>query len=125
MIMKKDAVGVIAGELCTVRVCANVELLENVFAMERGGKVLISMTLTVDPARELSDWEFDAVFDYYDTEILDAAEVSDCADPAWTVEFAYEDAESAQAAINQALDTHSAELAAVFEVIKDKENDYI
>ena len=85
--------------------------------------------MVVTTEEDVLDWEFQAVFDYYDTEIYEGqASVSEFegeANPAWEIVFSYaDDASVLTDKITRLLKLHKEELDSVKEAIKGLEGDY-
>ena len=87
------------------------------------------MKITID--KEIEDWEFDAIYDYYDMETLlpfvtYIEEESDCYNPTWIISFDFIDSEEAmEEKISNLLALHKGELLSVYEAIEDKKDEYI
>lgn len=127
VIMLKDAeTGFLEKELGAYSISENGELLFNIYA--EGEETKVVMRLTCE--RELQDWEYDAVYDYYDTEtvgaLVDSMEEEDGHyDPVWVVTFPFmEEQDGMEQKLTAILDAHKEELLSVYEAIKDKEDDY-
>lgn len=80
---------------------------------------------------EVEDWEYSAIFDYYDTETLSSfvssiIEDDDNYNPTWIVSFDFsEDISVMEKKISDILFNHKTELDSVFEAIADKRDEYI
>lgn len=80
---------------------------------------------------EVEDWEYSAIFDYYDTETLSPfvssiIEDDDNYNPTWIVSFDFsEDISVMEKKISDILFNHKTELDSVFEAIADKRDEYI
>ena len=91
VIMLKDAeTGFLEKELGAYSISENGELIFNIYAEGEEKKVVMRLTCE----RELQDWEYDAVYDYYDTEtvgaLVDSMEEEDGHyDPVWVVTFPF------------------------------------
>ncbi|MGM9917154.1 DUF6762 family protein [Anaerotignum sp.] len=127
VIMLKDAeTGFLEKELGAYSISENGELIFNIFAEGEEKKVVMRLTCE----RELQDWEYDAVYDYYDTEtvgaLVDSMEEEDGHyDPVWVVTFPFaEEQDVMEQKLTDILDAHREELLSVYEAIKDKEDDY-
>jgi hypothetical protein len=88
----------------------------------------LHLRLTCD--RDVADWEYSAIFDYYDTERFadmtdEIYEIDDYYNPAWEFVLPYSDepAEVEEQVIKM-LNLHHAELNDVYGVIADKESEY-
>lgn len=127
VIMLKDAeTGFLEKELGAYSISENSKLIFNIYAEGEEKKVI--MRLSCD--KELQDWEYDAVYDYYDTEtvgkLVDSIEEEDGHyDPVWVVTFPFlEEQEKMEQKLTELLSAHKEELLSVYEAIKDKEDDY-
>ena len=127
VIMLKDAeTGFLEKELGAYSLSENGELIFNIYA--EGEEKKVTMRLTCD--RELQDWEYDAVYDYYDTEtvgaLVDSIEEEDGHyDPVWVVTFPFAEKQDVmEEKLTAILGAHKEELLSVYEAIKDKEDDY-
>ena len=130
VIMLKDSeTGFLDKELGCYKIENNDNLIYNTFAVENGEGYLVNMKLTCD--KEVEDWEFDAIFDYYDPETLmpfvaSIEEEEDCYNPTWNVTFDFdENIEVMEERISNILKLHAAELETVYEAIADKKDEYI
>ena len=127
VIMLKDAeTGFLEKELGAYSISENGELIFNIYAEGEEKKVVLRLTCE----RELQDWEYDAVYDYYDTEtvgaLVDSMEEEDGHyDPVWVVTFPFaEEQDVMEQKLTDILAAHKEELLSVYEAIKDKEDDY-
>ncbi len=107
----------------------NENLIYNTYAQEENDTYVVYLKLTCD--RELEDWEFEAVYDYYDTEtilpfVTSIQEDQDCYNPTWIVTINFEESvEGMEEKIGRLLLAHKKELCSVYEAIADKRDDYI
>ena len=107
----------------------NDAFIYNTFAVEKedGGYEVI-MKLTCD--RDVEDWEFEAIYDYYDTETLlplvtSIKEEEDCFNPTWSITFDFIDnTEEMESKISEILAAHAKEIGSVYEAIADKRDEY-
>ena len=127
VIMLKDAeTGFLEKELGAYSLPENSGLIFNVYA--EGEENTVVLRLTCD--KELQDWEYDAVYDYYDPEtvgsLVDSIEEEDGHfDPGWVVRFSFaEEQDVMEEKLADILQAHQEELLSVYEAIKDKEDDY-
>lgn len=127
VIMLKDAeTGFLEKELGAYSISENGEMIFNIYAEGEEKKVVLRLTCE----RELQDWEYDAVYDYYDIEtvgaLVDSMEEEDGHyDPVWVVTFPFaEEQDVMEQKLTDILDAHKEELLSVYEAIKDKEDDY-
>ncbi len=126
IMLKDEETGFLEKELGAYSISENGELIFNIYA--EGEEKKVEMRLTCE--RELQDWEYDAVYDYYDTEtvgaLVDSIEEEDGHyDPVWVVTFPFaEEQDVMEQKLTDILDAHKEELLSVYEAIKDKEDDY-
>ncbi len=130
VIMLKDKeTGFFEKELGCYKIENNDALIYNTYACESENGYTVNMKLTCD--REVSDWEFDAIFDYYDPETLmpfvsSIEEEEDCYNPTWNVTFEFLDnIEAMEEKISEILSVHARELETVYEAISDKKDEYL
>lgn len=127
VVMLKDSkTGFLEKEICSISLEKLDEYIVNLFVTEDGG--LQSFNMRLSTGRDVSDWEYDAVFDYYDPSALEAmgakvCEMDDDYNPVWLVSLPF-DEEKVQETAEKVLEIHHAELTDVFETIKDKEAEY-
>ena len=130
VIMLKDKeTGFLDKELGSYKIESNETMIENAFATEKEeGVYEVTMKLTCD--RDVEDWEFEAIYDYYDSETLMPAvtsiiEEEDCFNPTWRVTFDFiENVEEMEEKISEILNLHVQELNSVYEAIADKKDEY-
>ncbi len=127
VIMLKDAkTGFLEKELCSITLSAHDEYIVNLYAAETDSGMTLNIRLST--GRDVSDWEYDAIYDYYDPSALEengvsVTEMTDDYNPVWLAALPF-DEDNAQQAVENVLKLHHAELADVFETIKDKESEY-
>ncbi|MCI8804831.1 MAG: hypothetical protein HFE59_02895 [Clostridiales bacterium] len=129
VIMEKNVkTGFLEKELASLTLAENENLLVNIFVQEENEK--LKTHLKVSTGRDVSDWEYSAVFDYYDTDVFkdsaeSVSEEEDCYNPTWEIIFDYtEDIEELEKRIIKILNIHKNELSDVYDTIKDKEDEY-
>lgn len=129
VIMLKDKeTGFLDKELGCYKIEENEELIYNTYALEENGKYVVYLKLTCD--REVEDWEFDAIYDYYENETISSLvtsieEESDCYNPTWRVTFDFlEETEEMEKKLANLLRLHRQELTSVYTAIADKRDDY-
>lgn len=131
VIMLKDkATGFLEKELGAYTIVENEDLIYNTYAVKsENDKYTVFMKVTCD--RDVSDWEFDAIYDYYDTEPLASLvyavdEDTEQYNPTWLIRFDFlEPIKEMEEKINKILNVHKEELLSVYEAIADKKDDYI
>lgn len=68
VVMLKDVDGFLDKELGSYKVEDEHGYIYNTYAIEEDGKYMIYLKLTCD--RDVDDWEFEAIYDYYDVQSL-------------------------------------------------------
>lgn len=129
VIMLKDKeTGFLEKELGSYAVDDKDGLIYNTYAVEEDGKLNVYVRLT--SGRDVEDWEYDAVFDYYDPqtvmEVADSVEEEDGEyNPMWIVKFPFdEDTDVMEEKMERLLALHKKELDSVYETIADKKDEY-
>ncbi len=129
VIMLKDKeTGFLEKELGSYAVDDKDGLIYNTYAVEEDGKLNVYVRLTC--SRDVEDWEYDAVFDYYDPqtvmEVADSVEEEDGEyNPMWIVKFPFdEDTDVMEEKMERLLALHKKELDSVYETIADKKDEY-
>ena len=128
VIMQKNMQsGFLEKELSSLKIEKNEDLIVNLFAVLEG-TMKLHIRLSTD--RDVEDWEYNAVFDYYDTDALknnvqSIAENTQGYNPEWDIVIEYSDNEAElEAKIVEILDIHRQELDSVYDIIKDKKGEY-
>ncbi len=126
IMQKNKKTGLFEKELTSIKIFDYEDYLLNVYAQKSDESLNLHIKLTID--RDISDWEYNAIFDYYDTDIFKdkyiISEVLDEYNPAWEVIIKYTQEELLEKTINEILALHKAELESVFIAIVDKEGEY-
>ena len=130
VIMLKDKeTGFFEKELGCYKIETNDTLIYNTYATGDENGYTVNMKLTCD--KEVSDWEFDAICDYYDPEtimpfVTSIEEEEDCYNPTWNITFDFIDnTEAMEEKISEILAVHARELETVYEAIADKKDEYL
>lgn len=130
VIMQKDRkTGLFEKELISLKILENDEYILNIYAAEGDNfKLVIYLNLTTK--KDVSDWEYSAVYDYYEKDILrdlciSISEKEDEYNPTWEVIINYTDnEEELENILNKIIFIHKNELNQVFNIIKDKKGEY-
>ena len=129
VIMLKDKdTGFLEKELGSYKITENENLIVNIYAEETADSCLCHMKVSTD--YEPEDWEFEAIYDYYDNEIfggevLSLLEVEDCFNPTWEMVFDFcDDIYVMESKISRLLKIHENELKSVYSLIADKKDEY-
>ncbi len=128
LMQKNTESGLLEKELGCYTVEGNTALLRQIYAQQEEAGMMVHLFLTCD--REIEDWEYEAIFDYYDMDALskwlgNMQEVEGSYHPIWSGVFVYpEETEPMEAYLTAVLQAHEAELASVYEAIADKKDDY-
>lgn len=130
VIMLKDKeTGFLEKELGCYTIEEKEELIYNTYALEEEDGYLVVMNLTC--GKDVLDWEYSAIFDYYDTLsilpfVKSVEEDLSQYNPAWKITFDFSiDERSMEEKIAKILLTHYEELQSVILAIAEKRDDYI
>lgn len=127
---KNEKTGFLDKELASLVLSENEDLIVNLFVLKEGADKSLKMHIRLSTGRDVADWEYPAVFDYYDTDIFNGyaeniIEKEDYYNPVWEIIFDYtEDLSLLEKKITDILRLHKKELIEVYENIKDKESEY-
>lgn len=129
VLMLKDLkTGFLEKELGCYKITENDTYLNNIYAVSENGHLQVVVRLTCE--RELSDWEYQAVYDYYDIEtvqpfVASIEEEENCFNPTWMVTFDFIDnTEEMEKKLSELLAFHKQELDSVYAAIADKRDEY-
>ncbi|MDE6357263.1 MAG: hypothetical protein K2L15_01590, partial [Eubacteriales bacterium] len=92
---------------------------------------ILKLYLKITTKEDVQDWEYNAIYDYYDTSIfegiaLDTIENEEEYNPTWEVILKYIDDEfELEKIINKVLFLHKKELDEVFSIISNKKGEYV
>lgn len=128
LMLKEKESGFLTKELGCYTVSGKESLLDRIYAEETDDGIVVHMALGCE--KEAEDWEYDAIFDYYDADALQdvvdtVAEEEGHLNPVWVVTFPFQDeAEAMERRLSAILQAHDAELQSVYAAIVDKKDDY-
>lgn len=130
VIMKKDKkTGLFEKELQTLSISKYEKYVLNIYALENENRqIFLNIKLTTE--KDVSDWEYNAIYDYYDTSIFEneGYNINECEEeynPTWEIVIPYIDNNNGLTSIvNNILEIHYKELKEVYSVIKNKEGEY-
>ena len=107
----------------------NGELIKGIYLIEDNDeKKVVVMRLATD--RDVEDWEYAAIYDYYDDEVLEkevltVSDVEDCYNPTWEVTLKFDHNQvSMEHKLTSIVELHNNELNRVYEEIKNKKEEY-
>ena len=126
VLMEKDEkTGFLEREIFGITISENEEFLVNLYV--QSSKLYIRLSTD----RETKDWEYDAIFDYFDSDVFEGkvksfTEVTDTYDPTWeaVLDFDETDVEGTCGNVRTILSIFKNELYDVYDTIKDKEDEY-
>ncbi len=129
VMLKDKETGFLEKELGSYSFSEDMGMVYNIYAQEaeEGKKIVLRLSCN----KEIEDWEYDAIYDYYDMEplaaIVDSVEEEDGHyNPVWVIQFPFSDAyEEMEKKISDIINTHKNELLSVYDAIADKKDDYI
>lgn len=129
LFLKNKETGFLEKELGSYQIEDGENYISRIYAMEQENGVMVSLQLTC--GKEVEDWEYQAIFDYYDEEsvlplVSSLEEDLEQYDPTWVVTLPFiENREQMEEKISMVLQVHKKELFSVFEAIVEKKDDYI
>lgn len=115
-------------EIGSYTVSSNLDLINGIYMTCEDEKNIVHLKITTE--KDVEDWEFSAILDYYDDEVLNSLtlsvkEIEDAYNPTWEVDFEFVDSQDGmKSKIESILDKHRKELDEVYAEIKDKEKEY-
>lgn len=128
IMQKNKKTGLFEKELQTLNISQYEDFILNIYAENEEDDIFLKIKLTTN--RDVLDWEYNAIYDYYDTEIFqkEGYYIKECDEeynPTWEISTKYiEDEEQILNTINKIVKMHKDEISEVFEIIKDKEGEY-
>ena len=128
IMLKNKETGFFEKELGSYAVEDEDGLICNAYALDEGGRTEVYIKLTT--GKDVEDWEYDAVFDYYDPETVmaeaDSVEEEDGRyNPVCVAKFKFiDDVKAMENKIKKLLELHKKELVSVYETIADKRDEY-
>lgn len=128
MLMEKDReTGLLSREIGSYTITEHGNLVSGIYLMHEDQRNMVYLRLTTD--RDVEDWEYSAIFDYYDTDamkemVLSIEELDDY-NPVWEVSFPWVDSQEAmENLLAKILEKHRNLLDAVYNAIQDKKAEY-
>ncbi|MCC8097469.1 MAG: hypothetical protein LIO44_02690 [Eubacterium sp.] len=127
VIMEKDKKsGFLEKEAGSLNLSKNEEYIVNVYSMDDS----LYLRLSVD--KDVKDWEYNAVFDYFDTDVFDGkvkeiSEIDDTYNPTWEFKLSFDkdNQDDVTERVEEILEIFKTEINDVFNVIADKEGEYL
>ncbi|MGN1318494.1 MAG: DUF6762 family protein [Lachnospirales bacterium] len=123
VMLKNKETGFLEKEICTLDVEKYEDYIVNIFVMDN------KLYIRLSTAKDVLDWEYSAIYDYYDTEVYkdvaECVEVDDDYNPVWEIITDFTgDISETEEKLKNILEIHNKELEDVFETIADKEGEY-
>ena len=128
LMLKEQETGFLTKELGCYTVVGNPALLYQIYAEETEHGIVVHMGLTCE--KETQDCEYEAIFDYYETEALaewteQVVEEEGHWNPVWFAMFPFlQEEEEMKRPMEDILQAHALELQSAYEAIVDKKDDY-
>lgn len=127
IMLKNKSTGFLEKELGSLDLTENAGYIVNIFAIDDNEGRQLHIKLSTE--RDVEDWEYSAIYDYYDTEVFkgmaEVLEADDDYNPVWELVIDYnEDLKALEERVAELLAVHKKEIEDVFETIKDKESEY-
>ena len=130
VMLKNSETGFLETEIGSYNINDEDGFIYNIFAVSNGEGLGISVHMRLSVERDLEDWEFSAVLDYYDSEPLlelckSVEEEDEGYNPVWQVVFNFDESrEAMENKISAILAVHKKELESVYEAIADLKDEY-
>ena len=130
VIMVKDPkTGFLENEIENYKIKEYDEYLYNAYALKEEEKILIY--LKISTSREVEDWEYSAIYDFYDEEVFEELDLVikedlDGYNPMWEIEIPMiDDKSKMEDIIGNILKLHNDEINRIMEIIPEYKEDYI
>ena len=130
IMLKEKQTGFLEKELGCYDLGEQQNIILNIYAEETAPDIT-TVFLKLTCQRDVQDWEYDAILDYYDMDSIKPfvdtiEEVLDEYNPVWLVSFPFsENQQEMEEKLQSVLQAHQKELLSVYDVIADKKDDYI
>lgn len=130
LMIRDEKTGFLTKELNSYKILENENYIVNMYASEKDNRNDYVIHLKVSLPQEITDWQFDAIYDFYDSSLfkdllIDISEVNDCYNPTWDFVFDYsENDDETLSRIKNLLEIHVKEITDVLEEIKLHEDEY-
>lgn len=127
VMLKNEETGMLETELDTYEIKQNLEYITRIHAQKEDNEIYLYIELSTE--RGVEDWEYDAIYDYYEIEKypenINIYELENCYNPTWVLKSKYEENKNLmENKIADILEIHVKELKEVYSIIKDKEDEY-
>ncbi len=127
IMLKNKTTGFLEKELAVLDITENADYIVNIFVSEEDDGMKLHIKLST--AKDVEDWEYNAIYDYYDTDVFkgtaEIEEADDDYNPVWEIVTDYsEDPTEIENRVAKILEIHKKEMEDVFDTIKDKESEY-
>jgi hypothetical protein len=126
LIMEKNKeTGYLERELGSYTISNNGNLIDSIYMIRENDKDTVHLRLTTE--RDVEDWEFSEILDYYDEDVLkdivlSLEEVEDAYNPMWEVTFEFIDSQrKMENTLQDILNKHKKELDEIYNEIKKEE----
>lgn len=127
LIMQKNKeTGYFEREVGSYTVSSNADLVDSIYMIHENEKNIVHLKLTTE--RDVEDWEFSEILDYYDEDIfkdiiLSCEEVEDVYNPTWEVAFEFIESQGEmQNKLQEIVNIHKKELDEIYNELKKEEN---
>ncbi len=127
IMLKNKTTGFLEKELMSLDITENADYIVNIFVTEEADKMELHIKLST--AKDVEDWEYSAIYDYYDTGVFEGIaytkEADDDYNPVWEAVTDYNgDTDATEKKVAEILAIHHKEIEDVYEAIKGKESEY-
>ena len=133
IMLKNNKTGILENEIAKIDINDFENNIHNIYAFEnKNGTKEIFIRLTCNKKNsEIEDWEFEAIFDYYNLEnikpfVNSIEEDDNFFNPCWNIILNfYDENYKNEEIINKILSIHKSEIDSIYQIISNKKGDYI
>ncbi len=128
VMIKDEKTGFLDKEIASYKIPQYDDLIFNIFAEKEKEDIFIHMKIFT--GKDVENWKFNAIYDYYEQNIFEhegliIKEDEESFNPTWELIFPFDDDDyKMEEKIYKILQLHKQELEDVYEVIKDKKEEY-
>lgn len=116
-------------EIAKYKIITTTASILNIYA--RNNSIFITLDAQIPEKKTIEDWEYDAIYDYYDHDIFKSLttsikELEDTLNPTWELELPLLDnTRQMEENLNSLIILHEKEIQDVYDTISTKKGDYI
>lgn len=129
LMLKDNSTGFLDKEVGFLKISENENLITNSFVEQKNEIFFIHLKITTE--RDVEDWEFSAIYDYYDADcfsnqIVSIKEEEDCFNPTWELIINFnENMDLLGQEVEKLLNIHKNELLSVYKMAQENKEAYL